>query len=169
MKLFDGFALDMASDFTGLSKGEIDWLRKQRIVSPQRTRSGMKYAFSELLMLRLVRLLKLSRVPVKNIKAARAYLKDIDPSKDLTKVKLHVRSDTRQILYLGEKPQKGMLVNLNQYGQLQAENLLEIIPVGYDLEHLRRDVIDLDETLSTRLESKKLVPLEKVMKKYGLA
>ncbi|MBZ0189530.1 MAG: MerR family transcriptional regulator [Candidatus Obscuribacterales bacterium] len=169
MKIFNGFALDMASDVTGLSKGEIRWLIKQKILSPKKVAGGYQYTFSELLMLRLVRLLKMNRVRVKNIKRAREYIKGVDPSKDLTNMKLYVQANTQEILYIGEHPQDGIHVNMSEFGQLVASNLLEILPVGRDLEHMRRGVLDLDETLSSRVSSKDLIPADDVLKLYGIA
>ena len=168
MKLFKGFALDMASEFTGLSKGEIRWLIQTGILSPSKENGAYCYSFQELIMLRLVKLLKLYRVEVKNIKQAKKYLKSIDESKDLTKIQLYLRTDTNHILYLGEQPDEGVLVNTNQYGQLVQKNCLSILPVGRDLEHMRSEVVDLDQTLSTRLKSKKLVSMEEVFAKYGI-
>jgi len=169
LKIFEGFSLDMASDISALSKGEIRWLLKQGILSPAKDEHGANvFSFSELLMLRLVRLLKVMRVRVKNIKRARQYIKQMDPGKDLTNVMLYMDTGTHELLYLGEKPQKGILVNINKSGQLQPRQLLAILPVGPDLEFMRRDVIDLDKTLSKRLKSKKLVSMEDVFKKYGL-
>lgn len=169
MKVFDGFALDMASDVTGLSKGEIRWLIKQKILAPKKVAGGYQYSFSELLMLRLVRLLKLNRVRVKNIKRAREYIKEIDPSKDLTNMKLYVQANTQEILYIGEHPQDGVHVNMSDFGQLVASNLLDILPIGRDLEHMKRGVLNLDETLSARVRSKNLIPADDVLKEYGIA
>ena len=168
MKLFKGFALDMASDFTGLSKGEIRWLVQTNIISPHKDAGAYCYSFKELIMLRLIRLLKLYRVKVKNIKQARKYLKSLDEKKDLTQYQLYVRTDTNHILYLGEQPDEGVLVDTNQYGQLVQKNCLSILPVGRDLEQMRSEVVDLDETLAKRVKSKKLVPMEEVFAKYGI-
>lgn len=159
MKLFTGFALDMASDFCGLSKGEIKWLVSQKVVAPKKDKTGsFVYSFSELLMLRLIKLLKDNGVRVKNVKKARDYLKDIDPNHDLTNIQLYVRSDRQQILYLGEDPQQHTLVNMSEFGQL----------VGKKMESMRREVIDLDSTLSERLNVKKLIPAKDLLRKYGM-
>lgn len=169
MKLFTGFALDMASDFCGLSKGEIKWLVSQKVVAPKKDKTGsFVYSFSELLMLRLIKLLKDNGVRVKNVKKAREYLKDIDPNHDLTNIQLYVRSDRQQILYLGEDPQDNTLVNMSEFGQLVGKNLLHIIPVGKKMESMRREVIDLDSTLSERLNVKKLIPAKDLLRKYGM-
>ncbi|MBX9689228.1 MAG: MerR family transcriptional regulator [Candidatus Obscuribacterales bacterium] len=169
MKLFNGFALDMASEFTGLSKGEIRWLVKTGIITPQRDGNGaFCYAFRELLMLRLVKLLKINRVKVKDIKQARKYIRTIDEKKDLTKIQLYLRTDTNDILYLGEQPQDGVFVNMSKFGQLVQKNALSILPVGRDLEHMRSEVVDLDKSLSNRMKSKKLVSMDEVFAKYGL-
>jgi hypothetical protein len=168
-QLFDGFALDMASEMSGLSKGEIRWLGQQRILGPEKDAQGsFKYNFSELLMLRVVRLLKLNRVKVKDIKKARGFIREIDPTRDLTNIQLYVRSDTREILYVGEEPQRGVLVNMSQFGQLIQKNLLTILPIGRDLEHMKQEIVDLDQTLASRVKSKKLVSLDDVFKKYGV-
>ena len=169
MRLFTGFQLDLASDFTGLSEGEIRGLRQSGIVTPQKTTEGYKYSFQDLLMLRLIRLLKQYGVKLKNIKRAHQYLGGLDPSKRLANFKLYIRTDSKQILYLGENPQENTMVALDQFGQLMATNVLAIIPVGEQLESLRKNVISFDQTLATRINSRKVVPLGKFLKRHGLA
>ena len=169
MKVFDGFTADMASDFTGLTPGEIEWLRSQGIVLPKRAKAGYYiYTFTELLMMRLVKLLKLNKIKVKNIKKSKDYLKNIEPSKRLFNLKLYIHSSSGDILYLGEEPQNNVMVNMTKFGQLMAQNLLDILPVGRDLEELRLEVVGLDDSLAERIQSPKLIPMEQVFKKYGI-
>lgn len=168
LKLFDGFSLDMAADFAGLRPGELTWLRKQGIVKPTKRGSAYMYTFTHLLVLRLVYRLKRENIPVKSIKKAKEYLSSIDPSKNLANIALYVGQDTGKIYYIGESPQKDVLVELTQGGQLVRRDFLRTLPVGRELEMMRKDVLSLDKTLSTRIKSPKLVPFDQGLKKYGL-
>lgn len=168
MKVFQGFQLDMASDFTGLSHGEIRWLREKRIVAPEKTKEGYRFTFSDILTLRLVRVLKFHGVRPKNIQRAHDYLQDYSPDQNLSSLKLYIKEDTKTILYLGNKPQENQLVSMSDYGQFIAAGLLVTIPVGQHLESLRREVVSLDKRLHASLRSKKLIPLSAIKEKYGI-
>jgi hypothetical protein len=69
---------------------------------------------------------------------------------------------------LGEEPQRGVLVNMSQFGQLIQKNVLTILPIGRDLQHMKNEIVELDQTLASRVKSKKLVSLDDVFKKYGV-
>ena len=69
---------------------------------------------------------------------------------------------------MGEEPQRGVLVNMSQFGQLIQKNVLTILPIGRDLQHMKNEIVELDQTLASRVKSKKLVSLDDVFKKYGV-
>lgn len=169
MKIFQGFQVDLAADFTGLSTREIDWLRQSGMVSPERTSEGYRYSFTDLLMLRLVRVLKDHGVKARDIKQAHEYLEHLDPSRRLSRLKLYIRDDNKSILYLGEAPEVDSLVSLTDWGQLVVKGVLTIIPVGNHLEAMRLDVIRIDERLSRRVSRRKLVPLSTLKAQYGVS
>jgi hypothetical protein len=168
LQLFQDFSLDMAADFTGLRPGEVNWCRKQRIVTPHKRGASFMYSFTDLLVLRTVRQLKGVKVPVKNIKMAKDYLRGIDSSRSLTNVALYIGDSTGKIYYIGENPQKDVMVELTQGGQLVRSDFVVMLRVGRDLDAMRKDILGQDKTLATRLKSPKLIPLEQGLKKYGL-
>jgi len=169
LKLFSGFSLDMASDFTGLRPGEIDWLRQQGIVAPKKKASRYVYTFTDLLVLRLVRRLKINDIRVSNVKKAKNYLGSIDPEKSLINVTLYIGARTGQIYYIGEEPQQDVMVSITQQGQLVRKDFVWAIPIGKDLERVRKEIISLDKDLSERIAKPKPISLEAGLKKYGLA
>jgi hypothetical protein len=168
LSLFNGFSLDMASDFTGLRPGELNWLRQQGIVQPTKVGSAFMYTFTDLLVLRLVRQLKRVNVKVKSIKKAKNYLNSLDPSQSLTNVALYIGENSGKIYYIGESPQQDVLVDLTQGGQLVRSDFVVVLRVGRELESMRKEVLGLDTTVSQRLKAPRLIPLEEGLKKYGL-
>ncbi len=167
LKVFEGFAREQAAEFSGLTPGEIAWLRESKIVTPKRTKEGYQYTFQEILMLKLIKSLKVFGVPLKNVKAAQSYLKDLDPNKSLINYMLYVNMHDKSILYLGELPQESSMVSLSHAGQLMHKNLLAILPVGEELENCRREVIELDKTIDRGLKAKRVISLDQLKKKYG--
>lgn len=169
LKLFDGFSRDMAADLTDLRPGEVEWLRTQGIVEPQKNKGGYYlYDFTDLLVLRLVRQLKLNDIPVKNIKKAKQYLATFDPNCSLTAVNLFVRRESGRIMYIGEDPQPDVKVDMTQGGQLVRTDVCCVVPVGKALERVRKEVIGMDRTLAQRVKSKKFVSADDVYRQYGL-
>ena len=167
LKVFLGFAREMAVDLTGLSTGELRTLRQHKVVKPELTDEGYRYSFQDLLILRVVRSLKHYGVKVKNIKAAHHYLQQVEPEKNLSSFKLYVRDDTRQILGLGPDP--NVMRAFDQFGQLMASNLLTILPIGKELEETRQEVINFDRRLSKSLKERKVIPLSEIDREYGFA
>jgi DNA-binding transcriptional MerR regulator len=170
LKVFKGFSLDMAADLSGLDKSEIKRLRNYGIVSPPRTKQGFAYTFANLLMLRLIKQLRLNDVNLKDIRNAHEYLSELDPNKNLREFKLYIRTDSKEIVYFGEKPDnRHALINASKFGQLLLDGLLVVIPVGKQLEQVRQNVIDFDRELDQSMRSTKVIPLDKVLARYGLA
>ncbi|HEY9678641.1 MAG TPA: MerR family transcriptional regulator [Drouetiella sp.] len=167
MKVFDGFQLDLASEFSGLSLSEIRVLRSKGVVKPERTRQGFKYSFSDILVLRLVRVLKAAGIKVRNIAKAHEYLSDINPEKSLASYMLYINRESKSILYVGENPTEGVLVNATQYGQLVAKNLLVALPIGTYLEEVRKSILKLDSDLDAGLRTTKTISLATFLRKYG--
>jgi len=168
MKVFDGFQLDLAEELSGLSRQRINWLRENGIVEPEKVAGGFKYTFQDLLMFKLVRVLEMNKVKIRNIERAAKFLEEFDLSKKLTGVKLYIRDDTRQILYVGEDPQKDQFVMMDG-GQFVHAKLLTILPVGKHLEQMRQNVLSFDKELDKSLHSRKTIPLGKLLKQYGVS
>lgn len=169
LKVFTGFQLDVAADFTGLSHSEIRWLRENKMVSPKKTKEGYIYTFGDILTLRLVRILKAHGVKPRNISRAHQYLKSYDPETSLSSLKLYLREDTKAILSIGDSPTATSMVSLSDYGQLLATGVLVVIPVGHQLEAMRKDVLTLDRRLGASLKAKRFSSLETVEKRYGIS
>ena len=170
LKVFNGFQLDVAADFTGLKPAQISRLRKSGIITPQKTKEGYCYSFTDLLALRVVRQLLLNDISIRDIRKAHLYLQSISPDKNLSSLQLYVRLDSKEILYIGEPPiDKTALVSLSRFGQLVHKGLVAVFPIGKQLESMRQDVLRLDHQLERGLRTKKVVPLDAVLKKYGYA
>lgn len=168
LKVFEGFSLEMAAEFTGLRSHEIDWLRKTRVVTPLKRGHSFLYVFQDLLMLRLVRLLKMLGVRLRNVRKASDYLREFDASRKLTNLEIFIDKSKKTLLYLGEDPDPNLVVSLSEHGQIQGRPLIWILPIGRALEEMRRNVTRYDNTLSRRLKSKKVVPMEEVFRRYGI-
>lgn len=169
LKIFTSFSLDMAADLSGMNKNEISRLRKYGVVTPPKTKQGFSYSFANLLMLRLVKQLRLNDVALKDIKQAHEYLTDLDPEKSLREYKLYIRTDSKEIVYFGEKPDNDhALISASKFGQLLFAGLLVVIPVGKQLEQVRQSVISFDRDLNKSMHAKKVIPLNAVLAKYGL-
>ena len=167
LKVFHGFQLELASDYSGLSTGEIRALRQNGLVSPEKTKEGFRYSFSDLLVLRLVRVLKAEGIRLRNIASAHKYLKGINPDKSLASYKLYIDDSAKSILYVGEQPQTESLVDATKFGQLALKNLLTILPVGKYLEQTRQEVRKFDSDLHKGLHARKTIPLNTFLRKYG--
>lgn len=169
LKVFTGFQLDVAADFTGLKHSQIDRLRKNGVIKPTKTSTGYCYSFQDLLTLRLVRQLLLNDVTIGNITKAHDYLTGYSPEQNLANIKLYVSQETKEILYIGDpsNDEKQFLVSMNRYGQMVLKGLVTILPVGRQLEGMRRDVIKLDKQLDKGLKAVKVVSLDTLRKKYG--
>jgi len=170
LKIFNGFSLDMSSGLSHLSVRDIDSLRLHGVVKPEKTSRGFIYSFRDLLMLRVVRQLKLNDVKLKNIRQADKYLRDIDPSRDLSNYKLYIRDDTKDVLYLGDDLEKSNLsiINASRQGQLHLQRFLTILPVGKQLEQVRQDIFRMDDELDRSMRARKIISLDAVLKKHGL-
>jgi len=170
LRVFTGFQLDVAADFTGLKPGQISRLRKSGIITPQKTKEGYCYTFTDLLALRILRQLLLNDISIRDIGRAHSYLHSISPDKNLSSLQLCVRLDSKEILYIGEPPiDKTALVSLSRFGQLVHKGLVAVFPIGKQLESLRQDVLSLDKQLDRGLKTKKVIPLDAVLKEYGYA
>lgn len=165
LKVFYGFQLDMASEFTGLKPSQINTLKRHNVVSPKKTAQGFSYSFVDILLLRLCKQMRENGVPLNKIYQAHKYLKDIDPEKKLTNLVLAVRKDTGDIIELGED----LTVALSAHGQLIMRGVVVTLPVGKQLERVRRDVTDMDKRLSQGITAKKTVSLEAMKRRYGIA
>jgi hypothetical protein len=173
LKIFVGFSLEVAEDMTGLKKSEIDSLRRYGVVGPGKTKQGYLYSFVDLLMLRLVKQLRLNDVTLKNIGRAHEYIADIDPTKNLSGYKLYVRTDTREIVFFGDQDsdndKRKLLINASEFGQLLHANVLLIIPVGKQLEKVRKTALQFDTDLNRSMQQKQVIPLDTLLSRHGLA
>lgn len=168
LKIFKGFALDEAADLSGLHKWEISRLKQYGVVVPKRTKQGWSYSFTDLLMLRLVKQLRENGVKLANVRKAHEHLSNIDPEKSLRNHKLYIRSDTKDIVYFGQMDGKTP-ISASQFGQLLMRGVLIILPVGVQLEAVRKNVIALDKDLDRSMRSKRVISLDTVLKRHGLA
>jgi DNA-binding transcriptional MerR regulator len=169
LKVFNGFSLDMAADLSGLKSHEINRLRDFGVVKPTKTRQGFSYSFADLLMLRLVRQLRLNDVKLKDIHQANKYLSDLDPSRNLNNYKLYIRTDSKEIVFFGDQvDNRHALISASKFGQLLLAGLLVVIPVGRQLENLRRNVISFDRDLDRSMRAQKVIPLDAVLAQHGL-
>lgn len=173
LQIFDGFGRDQVCDLAELTPSELQSVLRHKLVKPKRTKSGFKYSFQDLLMLRLIQSLRKQGVRIKKIEKAQQYLKHINPEHSLTNFKLYIDDETKSILYLGEKLEgfkrdNRYLTSMDKFGQLMAAGLLTILPVGKDLEGARQNVITLDRDLVRSLKAKKVVSLDSLMNQYGV-
>lgn len=166
LKVFQGFQLEMAAEFTGMKAPQINTLKRNGIINPERTKEGFCYSFVDILLIRLCKQLRDNGVPLGKIYKAHEYLTTLDPEKRLTNLKLAVRTDTGDILELGEDLKT---VSLSQYGQLLLRGTVTILPVGKQLEKVRREVIDLDKRLNQGYKARKTISLEAMKRRYGIA
>jgi DNA-binding transcriptional MerR regulator len=170
LKFFNGFSLDMAADLSGMDKREISRLREYGVVSPPKTKQGFSYSFANLLMLRLIKQLRLNDVTLKDIGQAHEYLTGLNPDRSLREYKLYIRTDSREIVYFGERPENHhALISASKFGQLLLDGLLVVIPVGKQLEQVRQNVINFDHDLDRSMRAKKVIPLDTVLARHGLA
>lgn len=169
VQVFDGFSQDMVQDFTGLKAWEVRRIREYGIVVPEKTAVGFKYSFADVLMLRLCKELKYRyEVSLNNIKRANQYFALLDPSTKLDNYRLFVRSDTGEILFFGDEYNGDeALINASKLGQLAIKGAIIILPVGKHLEHVRQNLVRLDERLSKSLKSRKFISLGEMKRKYG--
>jgi DNA-binding transcriptional MerR regulator len=166
LKIFDGFQLDLACEFTGLSVAQVKTLRLHGIVAPVKRAGSYLYSFRDLLMLRLIKILKELEVTPTNIVRAHQYLGDLNLGHNLSNTKLWLRSDTKDILGLGDELTS---VALNRHGQLVAKCLVEAIPVGRPLENMRQKVLNFDNALCAGLRPGKTFQLDELRRKYDIA
>jgi DNA-binding transcriptional MerR regulator len=160
LQAFDGFQLDFASELSGLKPSTVATLRKHGIVKPERKSVGYSFSFADVLTLRLVRQLIDMGVKAKKIYLAHEYLSNIDPSKCLLHLELAINYDTGDIIKIGEN-----LVSLSSHGQLLLPGVNYIIPIGHNLEQVRKNVIKLDQRLSSR--PSRTLTVEAILKKYA--
>lgn len=166
LKVFQGFQLEMAAEFTGMRSAQINTLKRNGIVKPEKTKEGYCYSFTDVLMIRLCKQLLDNGVRLGKLYKAHQYLTELDPEKRLTNVRLAVRIDTGDILWLGEDLKT---VSISDFGQLILRGTVSVLPVGKQLEKVRREVLELDKRLDVGYRAKRTVSLEAMKRRYGIA
>jgi DNA-binding transcriptional MerR regulator len=170
LTVFDGFQADMACTLSDLSFSAILTLRKNGVVMPKKSPSGIYvYSFSDILMLRLIRTLKAMHVSNVDIREAHKFVKELDPTHDLTRMQLFIQRDSRQILGLCEENDDAFK-RLDRRGQLVSKQLIQAFQVGKYLEETRKRVIRLDKNVSdAHKKNVATFSLEEVKRRHGIA
>ena len=101
-----------------------------------------------------------------NIRHIFQRIENFGTDKDLSDLKLYIRIDSMEVLCLSETV--SLSANVSCFKQLLIDGLLVVIPVGKQLEHVRRKVIELDRDLHRSLRSKNVVPLNELLARHGL-
>lgn len=169
MKVFTGFSQELLVDFTELKSWEIRRLRDYGVVQPTRTKSGYRYSFADVMLLRLCRELHYRyEVSLGNIRNAHQYFAELNPEQSLDAYLLFVRNDNKDVLYFGESyDEDRALISASKCGQLAIKGAISILPVGKQLEPARQNVISFDERLNLGLTSSKFFSLKQLKKQYG--
>lgn len=166
LKVFNGFQLDMAADFTDMSPSKINTLRKKGILKPEKTSEGYCYSFADILTLRLCQQLRENNVPLNNVYNAHEYLQNWDPGRSLLHIKIKVRDPDGQILEIIDNE---TVICLSQFGQLIHSDIVRTISVGKEMEKVRLNVLAFEKTVTKGMEIKRTVSVEAMKRHFGIA
>jgi len=150
------FTIDFAEDFSGLSSSQIKRLEDKGVITPEKIRGAKYYNYSDIYVLRLVRILRSNKIKATNISSAFEYLRNLGPDQPLSSyVLLHdskyvytvidgktlMDSEEQKKLIntskWGQLILKEKVINASQWGQLVLDGIIELQAVGTELEKTR--------------------------------
>ena len=141
------WTLDFASDFSGLSGFQIRNLEKKEILSPTRANGCKHYTFQDVLILRLIRILKAEGIHYSRITNAFEYLRHWDPEKPLSSyVLVHDKRDVFSLMDAGP-------VNATQFGQIYLQGIKNLHAIGSALERTRKAMLSCQKEWLHRSQS----------------
>lgn len=129
------FTIDFAADFSGLSESKINALEKKGILKPRRHGRSRYYGYSDIYILRIIKILRGLGIRHIDISAAYEFLKDIRPEQPLSSFTL--LHDYHKVYALIDGK---TLVNASAWGQQIFEGTIQMEAIGSELERLRKNI-----------------------------
>ena len=127
------YSLDLACYISGLSESQILKAEKINAVQPSK-QSGMKYyQFQDLIILRLISILRREGIRFAKIGMAIDYLRKVKPEESLSSLILVLKGN--DIVDITDDPQYGQTVN-----KTLIDNSVRYLSVGTELDSSRQNI-----------------------------
>jgi DNA-binding transcriptional MerR regulator len=136
---------EFAEDFSGLTAKQIRELEKLRILTPKRDGRAKYYQYSDILILRIIRILKREGIRYNKSRDAYSFLRNLKTSQPLTSyVILHDKQEIYTVV-------DGNLLIASKGGQHQIPEVIEpiLLAVGTELESTRKAVQRIEHEMRT--------------------